>query len=100
MNYISNSIEHYRNELMGIAIISIIVYHCVGHINFPAFPLNYGFIGVDIFMFLSGYGLCFAIKKWKIKDFYLRRLLRVYPLFLLLATMKFVFNTQAFEGGG
>lgn len=77
---------------MGIAIILVIAYHCVLRIPMPITPLHYGFIGVDIFMFLSGYGLCYAYEKWDIKTFYTRRLQRVYPLFLFLAIVKYGFK--------
>ncbi|MDK7740766.1 acyltransferase family protein, partial [Veillonella nakazawae] len=50
-----------------------------------------GNIGVDIFLFLSGMGLWFSWSKHPdTKDFYLRRWLRVYPTWLIMACLYYI----------
>ncbi len=42
-----------------------------------------GYYGVDIFLFLSGMGLCYGYKKYKSYFSYLKkRFLRIYPTYL------------------
>lgn len=74
-----------KQLLMGVAITLVWLYHmrCTCHVgNYVFGP---GFIGVDIFFFLSGYGLCYSINKNSLKKFYANRVKRVYPLFCILA---------------
>ncbi len=47
-----------------------------------------GFIGVDIFLFLSGYTLCFSYETNKLSVFYFKRLKRIVPLYLVLSVAK------------
>lgn len=74
-----------RQFLMGCAIIFIWLYHmrCTCHVGNIVFAP--GFIGVDFFFFLSGYGLCYSWQKNDTGTFYKNRFKRVYPLFLILA---------------
>lgn len=65
--------------ISGIAIILVILYHSNPHGCYP------GFIGVDFFMFLSGYFLCRSYEQHSLKEFYKRRFCRIFPMFLLLA---------------
>lgn len=78
-----DSLIKYRNAIFGVAIIYIIVYH-MGIV--PLF--GRGFIGVDIFLFLSSFGLCFSLGKHSLAEFYIRRLNRVYPLFVFSNILK------------
>ncbi len=75
-----------KQFLMGIAITFVWLYHlrCTcHHLGDPLFkPL---FIGVDIFLFLSAYGLCFSYNKNTLGQFYKNRIKRVYPLFAIMA---------------
>ena len=86
---------------MGIAILMVIVYHAAC-CNLPMGALtpvaNYGLIGVDIFMLLSAYGLCYSINKNKLSDFYKRRYVRVLPLYLILVCSVLIHN--GLTGGG
>ena len=80
-----NRLIIYRQYFMGIAMILIILSHMLAtckeiHLLWVFYP---GFIGVDIFLFLSGYGLCNSWKKNSTKGFYTRRLQRLLPMFLL-----------------
>ena len=95
-----NDISRYRGELMGLAMVLIILFH----VSLPRHDSFYGLvrmgnIGVDIFLFLSGIGLWFSwegmsnkpgtfSRRWL--DFYARRLRRVYPAWLVVATLFYL----------
>lgn len=87
-------LSKYRTELMGIAIIWIILYHGneIGMIlpqplNIINFVLEKGRGGVEIFLFLSGIGLFYSYSKNKnLKQFYQRRILRVVIPYFFIAT--------------
>lgn len=70
---------------MGLAIIMVMLSHLLSVCKeVKPFWLFYpGFLGVDIFLFLSGYGLCRSWESHTPATFYRRRLWRILPLFLL-----------------
>ena len=76
-------LSKYRTQLMGIAILLVMYYHMpVNWENFPFIPYilsKYAYIGVDIFILLSGLGIYFACKKENSKNFYFRRFMRIIP---------------------
>ena len=92
------NISRYRGELMGAAMLFIILFH----VDLARWDYFYGLrrmgnIGVDIFFFLSGVGLWFSWMKnpdWRL--FYKRRLLRVYPAWLIMACLYYI---PRFKGG-
>ena len=75
----------------GLAILGICLSHLIGvdretslwHIFYP------GFVGVDIFLFYSGYGLCRSWEQNPPRTFYLRRLKRIYPLLLVFTLLLY-----------
>lgn len=78
----------YRKESMGIAMIMVVFYHLKTTLFYP------GFLGVDIFLFLSAYGLCLSYKRNSLLTFYKHRAKRIVPVFLLLgffANVVFIF---------
>ena len=79
-------ISTYRNELFGLSIIGIMIFHyflrIVDHGTENALARFYhtvfSSVGVECFVFLSGMGLYFSMKKnSNIKQFYTKRLVRV-----------------------
>jgi peptidoglycan/LPS O-acetylase OafA/YrhL len=82
-------IRRHRTEIMGIAILWIVLYHSsidFGSKSYSILPsaiklIGYG--GVDLFFFLSGFGLVFGWLKqeYKVSDFYKKRLLRIVPTY-------------------
>ena len=67
---------------MGIAAVWIMLFHLV---DFPV--LNWGYGGVDIFLFLSGWGLYYSWQKNPdIYSFYVKRLWRIFPAYALVVT--------------
>lgn len=61
----------------------VIVYHFFASTINPFGRFNIGYIGVDIFLFLSGWGLTYSYTKNNIKTFYIRRIKKIIPLYLL-----------------
>ena len=92
------NISKYRGELMGAAMLFIILFH----VSLPRNDLFFGLrrmgnIGVDIFLFLSGVGLWYAwMKNASLKHFFLRRYLRIYPAWLVVACLYYI---PRFHGG-
>lgn len=92
------NISKYRGELMGAAMLFIILFH----VSLPRNDLFFGLrrmgnIGVDIFLFLSGVGLWYAwMKNASLKRFFLRRYVRIYPAWLVVACLYYI---PRFHGG-
>ena len=92
------NISRYRGELMGMAMIFIILFH----VSLPQNDMFYGLrrmgnIGVDMFFFLSGIGLWFSwTKNPSCKHFFKRRYLRIYPTWLIMASLYYI---PRFNGG-
>ena len=65
---------------MGLSIMSVMIFHY--GIKMPLLHTIslYGWLGVDMFIFLSAIGLCYSLEKNPcITDYYKRRLLRILP---------------------
>ncbi|MBE6878448.1 MAG: acyltransferase [Ruminococcaceae bacterium] len=93
-------ISRYRSQIMGFAAIWIIIFHTWIH-TFSTIPglsfaekfiVRVGFCGVDIFFFLSGIGMIFAIEKSSVPMFYYRRIKRLVLPFVLVGLLKIFFN--------
>ena len=80
-------ISRYRGELMGAAMLFVILFHVSLSRDDPFYGLRRcGNVGVDMFLFLSGVGMWFAwTKQPSVRTFYRRRLLRILPTWLLVA---------------
>lgn len=78
-----------RSILMGLSIMYVVVYHLSGfqEAKESLSLFRFGYMGVDVFMFLSGYGLCYSYSKNPISTFYRRRMERIYPLWILKAVL-------------
>ena len=79
------NVMDYKTQLMGWSIIFIVLCHssAIGLSFLSVFGA--GMIGADVFILLSGYSLGFSINKYPVKKFYQRRVLRIYPMYLILA---------------
>ena len=79
-------ISTYRSELMGWSILWIMMLHFTFTQVAPlGFVAQYGFAGVDIFLFVSGLGLFYSLDKdSNLLHFYKKRLLRIFPTYYLL----------------
>lgn len=99
-----SDVSVYRNQLFLIAMITIYVHHYFENAAIPGatdhWNLIFGSDGVEIFVFLSGMGLCFSLNKnynWKL--FYIKRFKRIIPTYLLIGgicwgVVDFVFLKQ------
>lgn len=91
-------ISKYRGAIMGISALWILFFHLwqkqfiePGKLNdIETYVQRIGFCGVDIFLFLSGIGLVFAIGKSNILSFYYRRLKRVFLPFFIVGLIRFI----------
>ena len=76
----------YRSELMGWSIIWVMMLHFRFITLKPlGFIAQYGFAGVEIFLFVSGMGLYYSLQKHlSIGAFYLKRIKRIFPTYYLI----------------
>ena len=81
------SLSKYRLYYMGCSMLMVVLYHWRCVCAEPLYLRNFewGYIGVDVFVFLSGMGLCYAYNKYNLFVFYTRRFLRLYPIYALTA---------------
>lgn len=97
-----SDISCYRSELMGLAMIFVMLFH----VWMPKSNPMYGFVrcgnvGVDMFLFLSGIGLWYAwSKKPTLKNFFWRRYIRIYPAWILIACLYYIPAFINTPGGG
>lgn len=87
------SISSTRTIWMGIAILMVMLYHMTGmpHVEWYLSSFNEWYFGVDIFMLISGFGLCRSYENYSLKDFYLRRFKRIFPLYFLQLVVLHLF---------
>ena len=92
------NISRFRGELMGVAMLFIILFHVALPREDAFFGLRrMGNVGVDMFLFLSGIGLWFSwTKNPDVRHFFMRRYLRIYPAWLIIACLFYI---PRFEGG-
>ncbi len=82
----------YRMSLFGLAVIWIFFRHTFyyNQVSYSFFSpiVQIGDCGVDIFMFLSGFGLFFSYTKYLTKiEFYKKRVLRIVPTVIILLSL-------------
>lgn len=94
------NISRFRGELMGIAMLFIILFHVALPRSDAFFGLRrLGNIGVDMFLFLSGVGLWFAwTRRPSVNYFFAHRFLRIYPAWLIAASLYYI--PDFINGGG
>ena len=86
------NISRFRGDLMGAAMLFIILFH----VSLPRSDAFFGLrrmgnIGVDMFLFLSGIGLWYSWSKTpSLRHFFTRRFVRVYPAWIIMACLFYV----------
>lgn len=96
--------KDYTLQLGALGILAVIFAHVgygiEGQENFLGPLANYGGIAVDLFYFLSGYGLALSFSKTKsLADFYIKRASRIIlPVWIVLA-LFFIFDAFIFSKG-
>lgn len=86
----------YRAELMGFAIIWVMAYHTYTHFDIPlvSWISSFGYLGVEVFLFVSGFGLFMSLhRNGDVKAFYLRRLSRVVIPWLVISFPYWIAKT-------
>lgn len=94
MEYLSKK----RTTIMGFAIIWVMLFHIPGLPDrlprFLSFFINIGYTGVDIFLFLSSYGLYYSLKKNSTTiRFYKKRVVRILPTYFIVLIIFGIINT-------
>jgi len=102
-----NSVKIYFPNLNGLRFIAafmVVIHHLeqllsvYGHTNYWNNPiiLSIGGLGVELFFVLSGFLITYLLlteekntKEISIKDFYIRRILRIWPLYYLIVILAF-----------
>ena len=86
-------ISKHRAILMSFSMILVIIYHIQPSVNHPIFYYTfsvYGLWGVDIFLFLSGFGCTYALTKYNNKTFLKRRFNRIIPTCLFVGVLLII----------
>lgn len=102
MSKVANDISLYRTEIMGVATLMILLGHSVfygqGFIDYGCLQdiFTLGYCGVDIFLFLSGFGLTFSMRKNDTKPFYVHRFLRIAPSVIAIMFLNVLVNIRHF----
>lgn len=84
--------------LRGIAIILVVLYHCFDSVAL----FRFGWMGVDLFFVLSGYLITDLLlhsreNKHYIRNFYVRRALRIFPLYYVTIFLFFKLGSVTFS---
>lgn len=84
MTFNTNELSNYRYTFMVGSMFLIALYH--GFFRLPGISWIFmnGNIGVDVFLFFSGYGLFFSLSKHSLHQYYRRRIIRIIPYYLPL----------------
>ena len=91
-----------RTQLMGAAMVLILLHHmwCFPYPTIFLQVFKFGYFGVDVFIILSGFGLCFSYERSSVLSFYVRRLKRILPLYwlavLLVICLGFLFHFREY----
>lgn len=103
-------LSKYRNFIMGIATITILMFHILNNsivfngrlVSFPRYIFKViGSSGVDIFLILSGIGLYYYFKKNNnLKKFYLKRYSRILIPYVIICSLAYIIRNIFFFDQG
>ena len=80
-----------RSAIMGLAMLSVMLFHQYFTSVFPFNVFhNFGYWGVDVFLFLSGMGLVRSIETNPLPLYYKRRFIRIIPCCILCGVTKYI----------
>lgn len=87
--------------IRGLAILLVVLYHNFSFIKYTSF----GWLGVDLFFVLSGYlitGVLIATQGQKryLSTFYMKRILRIFPLYYSVLCLLLYLLPRLFQNGG
>lgn len=89
------NLSKYRTQLMGVAMLSVFLFHSMSGDWMPKYIYNiasHGDIGVDVFLFLSAMGLTYSLaNNPNILSFYKRRIWRIMPTYWFVMSVVYSF---------
>ena len=91
---LSSRISKKRSTIMGLAIIFILALHSFNnyHMGYMQTIAQWGYWGVDIFLFVSGFGCYLSLyKNQGILNFYKKRISKIFPIYLPIAIVYVIF---------
>jgi peptidoglycan/LPS O-acetylase OafA/YrhL len=91
--------------LRGLAVLAVVLYHCETRLPYPPIHrvVQWGWAGVNLFFVLSGFLITGIILDSRddphfFRNFYARRSLRIWPVYVLLLLLVFVLVPLTFDG--
>lgn len=82
-------LSKYRTFIMGMAMISIILFHQVQFdTGVFSFFHKFGHLGVDLFLLVSGYGISRSLESNSLKVYFRNRLVRIFPTCIFLGIIN------------
>lgn len=90
--FVLQDLSTYRKALMGIAILWVVLYHFGFHTPIISHITRFGYAGVDIFMFLSGFGLFYSMNHdSNLRHYYKKRFIRIFPTYFIIGAFLSLF---------
>ena len=78
---------------MGMAIMLVVLYHQDWFtVNIWGYIKQFGYLGVEIFLLVSGYGIVHSLQRNTFKKFYGNRVLRLLPACITYGIMKLIIS--------
>jgi peptidoglycan/LPS O-acetylase OafA/YrhL len=86
--------------LRGLAVLSVVLAHYFGEVSHRIFVFDLGWLGVDLFFVLSGFligGILIDNRDSAsfLSSFYIRRALRIFPIYYLVLVLALAFSDTA-----
>ena len=89
---IASRLSRFRSPVYGVAALLIILFHATGPVKEDwLWIFRHGYIGVDMYLMIGAFCLCYSFKKHSLKQFYLNRFLRIYPLWFFVCNLRTVY---------
>lgn len=87
-------ISKYRSEIMGFATIMVLLFHQYAVYDSVVLEVfsHIGYWGVDIFLFVSGFGIAHSLSQNTWSVFFLNRVKKVLPICLTIGLFNFFLN--------
>ena len=71
---IASHLSQFRSPVYGIAALLIILFHAMGPVKeYWLSFFKYGYIGVDMYLMIGAFCLCYSFKRHSLKQFYINR---------------------------
>lgn len=91
-------LTHYKSFLMGVSMLWIVMFHAGLPLPILSYLKDIGYLGVDVFIFLSAYSLYFSFSRnGDLKTFYRKRAVRILPSYYLVLVSVWLVETYLFQ---